>query len=713
MRLLLSLFVIVCSIHAKVVTGKDAPQLEKFAAAELERYATQLFGDRGPQSKITFLIGSPTTNHDVAGALGQKRFASTPQGYSIIPARWHGRPTLIVGGGSPAATLWAVYDLVERWGVRYLLHRDIMPARANFLVPKTAIHREPILPIRQWRIVNELAFGPASWGIADYRPFLNQLAKLRFNRVLISLWSHQPFLRYEFKGITRRSSSMFFGQRFPLTDDLPGRKAFSPASSEFENPDIPANLSGEARLQAGIEHVRNIIQHARARGMEVVISANISDFPREFASLLSDWRTVRQVGQLTVIPGPEVRPEDNNLLGLSRTILRATLDTYPEASRVALSVPEHRQWTDAYQRAWDRLDEKYAVGRTESLESILARSENRRGFHGGAARAQAEVKGDIVSLYFYDQLLEGGKLVTQTRNPNATFVFSSVAEELAPLLPKVLPPGSEMLSFIDYTPSRVLRRIDALRSVPTASMPSVLIFTLHDDNVGLLPQSATKSLAQLTEEITRSGWKGFSTRYWLIGDHDTTAAYLSKASWDSAVTPEQIYRELFTALSGSRSMAALIRAQDALEAATTKLEWHGLGFAFPVDGMLMKHWSEKPLAPELLSALGDYRRSLRSIQQAIRVSEPQGLPDLEYLAGRLQFGIAYLQCVSLVQEAAVAQASSHPAEAHNRAQRAFEALRRGIESYAAVARDQSDRGAIASLYEFAFRPLRRRISELQ
>jgi hypothetical protein len=114
-----------------------------------------------------------------------------------------------------------------------------------------------------------------------------------------------------------------------------------------------------------------------------------------------------------------------------------------------------------------------------------------------------------------------------------------------------------------------------------------------------------------------------------------------------------------------------------------------------------------------LSALGDYRRSLRSIQQAIRVSEPQGLPDLEYLAGRLQFGIAYLQCVSLVQEAAVAQASSHPAEAHNRAQRAFEALRRGIESYAAVARDQSDRGAIASLYEFAFRPLRRRISELQ
>ena len=35
---------------------------------------------------------------------------------------------IVIGGGSPVATLWAVYELVERWGVRYLIDRDVYPA---------------------------------------------------------------------------------------------------------------------------------------------------------------------------------------------------------------------------------------------------------------------------------------------------------------------------------------------------------------------------------------------------------------------------------------------------------------------------------------------------------------------------------------------------------------------------------------------------------
>ncbi len=34
---------------------------------------------------------------------------------------------LLIGGGSDTATLWAVDELVERSGVRYLLHGDVLP----------------------------------------------------------------------------------------------------------------------------------------------------------------------------------------------------------------------------------------------------------------------------------------------------------------------------------------------------------------------------------------------------------------------------------------------------------------------------------------------------------------------------------------------------------------------------------------------------------
>jgi hypothetical protein len=39
--------------------------------------------------------------------------------------------------------------------------------------------------------------------------------------------------------------------------------------------------------------------------------------------------------------------------------------------------------------------------------------------------------------------------------------------------------------------------------------------------------------------------------------------------------------------------------------------------------------------------------------------------------------------------------------------------RGAIESYARVARDQSDRGAIATLAEYVYRPLKRKLAELE
>ena len=53
-------------------------------------------------------------------------------------------PILIVGGGSPRATIWAVYELVERWGVRYLLDHDALPAKSKFRMPKLNVVMEPI-----------------------------------------------------------------------------------------------------------------------------------------------------------------------------------------------------------------------------------------------------------------------------------------------------------------------------------------------------------------------------------------------------------------------------------------------------------------------------------------------------------------------------------------------------------------------------------------
>ena len=121
-----------------VIVGSAAPELERFAAQELSDYLAKLYGIQAhPHREVSggadavFLIGSPETNSAVRQALGESGFGEvTDQGLVLKRTRWEERPGLVVGGGSPRATLWAVYELVERWGVRYLTDRDVLPERA-------------------------------------------------------------------------------------------------------------------------------------------------------------------------------------------------------------------------------------------------------------------------------------------------------------------------------------------------------------------------------------------------------------------------------------------------------------------------------------------------------------------------------------------------------------------------------------------------------
>jgi len=69
-------------------------------------------------------------------------------------------------------------------------------------------------------------------------------------------------------------------------------------------------------------------------------------------------------------------------------------------------------------------------------------------------------------------------------------VYNGVVAELFPRVARMVPPGGQVLSFIDYTASRQLRQRDVLQQVPPKETPASLIFTLADDNVGVLPQAS-------------------------------------------------------------------------------------------------------------------------------------------------------------------------------------------------------------------------------
>lgn len=716
--------------------GSQQPELERYAAQELARYVDRLFdasvtvdGEKSVGADVWLIVGSPATNPAVAEALAADGWPSvSDQGIVLKPAQFHERPALVIGGGSPVATLWAVYELVERWGIRYLMHGDVYPeTRPMFSFPTGEHVMEPTFRARWFKTMGDFAMGMEGWGMADYRPFLDQLAKLKFNRIRVGSSPSQPFLELQMQGIRQQTAVLWYGEHFPITDDMPGRTLFGGAA-EFWNPDLPPrSASSSEMLAAGVRHCHELIAYARSRGIDASFVGSITDFPQEFSPLVPEAQRVNQLGQLTVGPGSAVRPDNPALADLAGMVIRTTIDTYPEAHSYGFPLgTEWNGWVDAYAWAWQELDRQYAVSGTADIDEMLRRA-GQRAYHDGSEHCLRELKGGIAGLYFLDQLWKSPQVLPRSKNPRARLVVYEPAEELFPVLSRVLPQDSELVIVLDYNPTRVLRKRSVLATVPARSLPTTLVLTLHDDSVGLLPQLTTNALHELVGDMRRNGLNGFCTRQWLISDHDPTVAYLSQAAWHPQATPAAVWADQIRSVCGEATVEPMLEAFREIESVTSALEDHGMGLTFPWPGMMMQHWNPDPLTKASPEDLAGYRRALTAVQRAPLPSKPEGEAYVKYWIGRLEFAILYLEAIQTVKEAALAEQAASQSQAQSQmpahqqhledavrlADKAQAKLTEAIERYAGVARNRADLGAIAVLAEFAYRPLGKKILELR
>ena len=557
--------------------------------------------------------------------------------------------------------------------------------------------------------------------MADYRPVLDQLAKLKFNRVFVVIYPWQPFLHMEVDGIARRSAHLWFDMHYPITDDMPGRQLFD-NRPEFWNPDLPFGAPYEEFAAAGEKLIHHLIDYAHQRGMECAMTVPLPRFPLEFQELIQGSEVFNSFRRQTIVPGPETNLEDPGLTRVATAMLDAAIQTYPEVDFYVIGMPEKRKWIGKHEAAWKALDAKYNLSEVTTLEQILEEARGRKNYPGGPARAVKEVKGDLTALHFYDRLTRPSNstrrvaLPSRQDKPHAKpvkLIYDSVTEELFPILDRILPAGSETLNFIDYTPTRILQRRKTLAALGSSKIPATLIYTLHDDNVGVLPQLATGSLHKLTEALRQHQWEGFSTRYWLISDHDPCVAYLARAAWDETTTPESIYRDQVRSTCGILAVTDMLEMFRELENATVILEKHGLGLTFPVPGMITKHWTSQAMPEKILEVQQGYQRALAAARRARAKSSEGGQTYVDYWIGRFEFGAGYLDTVKTVRAAASAEAAQKPDEALRHTELGLIKARDALEAYAQVASDRSDYGAIATMGEYVYRPLKRKVHQLR
>jgi len=712
----------IVAANISVVVGPKADKLEHYAADQLCGYLDKLYGIRTrpvtepPRSaEAILLVGNPKTNPAVAKALREQKWPKTSaQGIVLKRAELDDKPALVIGGGSSVATMWAVYELVERWGVRYLIDRDVLPARSEWtgLSDLDAV-MEPNMRIRCWRLVNDLADGPVSWSLKENQRFLHQIAKMKYNRIHVAVWPIQPFVHYTFRGMEKPPGVLYFGQKHPIDDDTIGREKFG-GMKVFTNPElIGADSPAEVRHRA-IGLVRGILQEAKTLGMETGLSIAPVEWPKEFMRVLPGSEPVRQLGGLTAGPGSKQSMDDPLLREMVATIVRAYIETYPDIDYLHIGTPEHRGWTGQAEEAYRRLASRYKLGELGTYKELCAAARGRTSFPSGGARVEAMLKGDLAFLDFFDSLIHERQLLRRPGGgSDIKLVYSGVVAELFPLVARMVPPGGEVLSFIDYTASRQLRQRDLLQQVPPKQTPASLIFTLADDNVGVLPQSATGSLHTLMGDLRKNGWSGFYTRYWTVSDQDPTVHYLARASWDARLTPQQAYADQVGHVCGPDSVAPSLKAFARIEKITRGLDQHGLGFGFPVPGMMTKHYASGGLSAAIKQDQELYRQALQHMEQARQSSRPAGRAYIDCFVGRLRFAVRYLDAADAYGATATAERANKPADARRHINAAYTAIREALEAYVATVKDHGDLGAVALMNEYCYRPIRDKRNELR
>ena len=694
----------------RIVMDDQAPALEKIAAQELGAMLTKLtsvdvtVSSRLPEQKATaaILLGSPGTNRIIREKFRDSWPKVSDQG--VVIRSLPGRKTVMIGGGSPVATLWAVYEFGYQQGVRYLLREDIYPDAQPLQLAGLDHVDEPELRTRSWRTINDFAIGPESWSLVEHRKVLGQLAKHKFNQVLLAVYPWQPFVDYEFKGIKKRTATLWYGERFDLPRGAPARNALR-GLKVFENPEFAGKQGYREMTDTGVHYARTIMKDAQRLGMKVGMIISPLEFPREFGPALKDSKPARGLNQLTVTAGAEQKFDDPILQNLVAAKLRAYVETYPTLDSLYLTLPEFPEWEQHAEAAWKFLQQQ-TDRKLPELETLV-QAAGKRSLIASGARGRQALKGNVVALAFLHHLLaHQPQLLRRSDGQDIELVVRSVDPELYPYLEWLLPGNAGTLNFVDYTARRVDENRQYLARIKTSKIKAQFITTLADDNIGPLAQQVTQRLESLVNQIRENGWDGFSTRYWMLADLDPAVHFLSRASWDPAVTARSAHDSLFTTITGKQEVAdRLWLAMQHIENATEITDRNNLGFNFPVQGMLMKHHQPQPVPAWWDEVNKSYTSAMIELYRSHGAAHPRSRRLLFYWAKRGEYVLEYLAAVRAVREASVASKEGDSETVIEKYEAAMESLYNAIDTLSDVVQDQGDRGLIAVLNKFAFEPL--------
>ena len=181
----------------RIAVDPAAGSLERFAARELQRYVYVRTGSLVPVRAEAALAPGPAL---VVAVQSRALAAGAPAGPALAPRDYRlrsaaagGAARVWVVGGDDVGTLYGVYRLAERLGVRFYLHGDVIPDEPEPLgFADFSEDGRALFSVRGLQPFHDFAEGPDWWSTDDYLGAIGQLAKLRMNFIGLHTYPEGP-----------------------------------------------------------------------------------------------------------------------------------------------------------------------------------------------------------------------------------------------------------------------------------------------------------------------------------------------------------------------------------------------------------------------------------------------------------------------------------------------------------------------------------------
>ena len=148
-------------------------------------------------------MGGPQANELVHEAASRKLVnfeGLKADGFILRTLRLEGRRVLVAGGNEEAATMYAVYDLLERYGAAFLLTGEILPEKkADLELRDFEVRSDPAFRLRGLLLSFNYPHD-AFMSMEDGQKFLDQMAKMKMNYLHLFWNPYEPWIKYEYRG---------------------------------------------------------------------------------------------------------------------------------------------------------------------------------------------------------------------------------------------------------------------------------------------------------------------------------------------------------------------------------------------------------------------------------------------------------------------------------------------------------------------------------